>query len=52
MKFHCSAVGLGICEITARIKKYKSIIKKKKKNHYEILLLEKAYVKCYRDLNF
>ena len=28
-----SAVGLKICAITAGIKKYKSIIKKKKKEH-------------------
>ena len=28
-----SALGLKICAITARIKKYKSIIKKKKKKH-------------------
>ena len=28
-----SAVGLKICAITAGIKKYKSIIKKKKKKH-------------------
>ena len=31
-----SAVGLKICAITARIKKYKSIIKKKKKKHDQI----------------
>ena len=30
-----SAVGLKICVITARIKKYKSIVKKKK--HHEII---------------
>ena len=34
-----SAVGLKICAITAGIKK--SIIKKKKKNHDEIILLVK-----------
>ena len=28
-----SAIGLNICAITAEIKKYKSIIKKKKKRH-------------------
>ena len=28
-----SAVGLKICAITAGIKKYKSVLKKKKKNH-------------------
>ena len=37
-----SAVGLKICAITAGIKKYKSIIKKKNKKHDEIVLLEKA----------
>ena len=34
-------VGLKICAITAGIKKYKSIIKKKKKKHDKILLLGK-----------
>ena len=33
---------MKICVITAGIKKYKSIIKKKKKNHYKILLLAKS----------
>ena len=37
-----SAVGLKICLITAGIKKYKSIIKKKKKKHDKIILLAKA----------
>ena len=36
-----SAIGLKICAITAGIKKYKSIIKKKKK-HDVIVLLVKA----------
>ena len=36
-----SAVGLKICAITARIRRYKSIIKKKKKKHDEIVLLGK-----------
>ena len=36
-----SAVGLKICAITARIKKYKSIIKKKRKKHDKIVLLWK-----------
>ena len=36
-----SAVRLKICAITAGIKKYKSIIKKKKKKHNEIVLLGK-----------
>ena len=34
-----SAVGITICAITARIKKYNSIIKKKKKKHDKIVLL-------------
>ena len=37
-----SAIGLKLCAITAGIKKYKSIIKKKKKNHDKILLLPKS----------
>ena len=37
-----SAVGIKICAITAEIKKYKSIIKKKKKKHVKIVLLGKA----------
>ena len=37
-----SAIGLKICAITARIKKYKSIIKKKKKEHDKIVLLAKS----------
>ena len=37
-----SAIGLKICAITARIKKYKSIIKKKKKKHDKIVLLAKS----------
>ena len=36
-----SAIGLKICAITAGIKKYKSIIKKKKKKHDKIVLLVK-----------
>ena len=34
-----SAIGLKICAITAGIKKYKSIIKKKRKKHDKIILL-------------
>ena len=34
-----SAIGLKICAITERIKKYKSIIKKEKKNHDKLVLL-------------
>ena len=37
-----SAIGLKICVITAGILKYKSIIKKKKKNHDKIVLLVKS----------
>ena len=36
-----SAKELKICAITAGIKKYKSIIKKKKKKHDEIVMLAK-----------
>ena len=35
------AVGIKICAITAGIKKYKSIINKKKKKHNKIVLLGK-----------
>ena len=34
-----AAVGLKICAITSGIKKYKFIIKKKRKKHDEIVLL-------------
>ena len=37
-----SAIGLKICAITAGIKKYKSIIKKKKKKHDKIRSLAKS----------
>ena len=37
-----SAIGLRLCAITAGIKKYKSIIKKKKKKHDKILSLTKS----------
>ena len=36
-----SAIGLKICAITAGIKRYKSIVKKKKKKHNKIILLAK-----------
>ena len=36
-----SAVGINICAITVGIKKYKSIIKKKKKKHDKLVLLGK-----------
>ena len=35
------SIGLEICAITAGIKKYKSIIKKKKKNHDKIVSIAK-----------
>ena len=34
-----SSIGIKICAITAGMKKYKSIIKKKKKKHDKIVLL-------------
>ena len=37
-----SAIGLKMCAITAGIKRYMSIIKKKKKKHGKILLLAKS----------
>ena len=37
-----SAIGLKLCGITAGIKKYKSIIKKKKKKHDKMVLLAKS----------
>ena len=37
-----SAIGFIICAITARIKNYKSIIKRKKKEHDKIVLLAKS----------
>ena len=42
-----STVGLKICAITAGIKKYKSIIKKKKKNYDKIILFRKSWIKYY-----
>ena len=45
-----SAIGLNICVITAGIKKYRAIIKKKKKKHDKTLLLAKS--KLNRSLNF
>ena len=37
-----SEKGFKICAITAEIKKYKSIMKKKKKKHYKLVLLAKS----------
>ena len=42
IKITSSAIGLKICAITAGIKKYKLIIKKKKKKHDKIVLLAKS----------
>ena len=36
------AIGLKVCAITAGIKKYRSIIKKKKKKHDKIVLIAKS----------
>ena len=36
-----SAIGLKLCAIAAGFRKYKSIIKKKKREHDEIVLLTK-----------
>ena len=40
--YRSSSIGLKICAIAAGIKKYKSIIKKKKKKHDKIVLLAKT----------
>ena len=37
-----SAIGLKVCVVTAGMKKYKSINKKKKKTHDKIVLLAKS----------
>ena len=37
-----SAIGLKICALTAGIKKYNSILKKKEKKHDKIVLLAKS----------
>ena len=42
LKICVSAIGLKICVITAAVKKYKSIIKKKKEKHDKIELLAKS----------
>ena len=41
-------IGLNICGIIARIRKYKSITKKKKKKHDEIALLAKTNLDCIK----
>ena len=45
-----SAIGLNIWAIIARINRYKSIIKKKKKNHSKIALLAITNLDCIKDL--
>ena len=45
-----SAVGTEICAITAGIRKYKSVIKKKKKKHDKILVLGKDKLKTIKVL--
>ena len=45
-----STIGLNIYTIITRIKKYKSIIKKKKKKHDQIALLAKTNLDCIKDL--
>ena len=47
-----SPVKLKIYAITTGIKKYKSIIKKKKKKHNEIVLLGKSKLNTIEDLIF
>ena len=47
-----SATGLNICGITSAIRKYKSIIKKKKKKHNKIALLAKSKLNCTEVLIF
>ena len=46
------AIGWKMCAIIAGIKKYKSIIKKKRKNSNKIVFLEKNKLNCHRSLNF
>ena len=41
IKLRSSAIGLKICAIAAGIKTFKSIIKKKKRKHDEIVFLAK-----------
>ena len=45
-----SEIGLKICAITAGIKKYKSIIKKKKKKHDKIVSLAKSELNSKEEL--
>ena len=43
-------VGIKICAITAEIKNYQSVIKKKKKKHDKITLLEKDKLNAFEVL--
>ena len=47
-----SAIGINISAVVARIKKYKSIIKKKKKKNDEIALLVKIKLDSIKGLSF
>ena len=47
-----STIGLKICVITAGIKKYKSIIKKKRRKHNKIVLLAKSKLNSIEVLIF
>ena len=47
-----STIGLKICVITAGIKKYKSIIKKKRRKHDKIVLLAKSKLNSIEVLIF
>ena len=47
-----SAIGLKICVIPAEIKRYKSIIKKKKKKHEKILSLAESKLNSVEDSIF
>ena len=46
-----SAVGIRICAITAVIKNYKSVIKKKKEKHDKIVLLGQAKLNTSEGFN-
>ena len=47
-----SAVGINICAITAGVKKYKSVIKKKRKKQDKMVLLAKAKLNATKVLNY
>ena len=47
-----STIGLTICAITLAIRKYKSIIKKKRKKHHKIVLLAKCKLNNIRNFIF